>query len=224
MRAGTRKGRGYVMCKSCIGKISVVTIVCVTFGVHTAVTAEPNFSVSQNHFQVGTLCLMQKYLTPETSRRGLGRYFRAFLVPRYRGYCDCFCCLSSVALRCSSFALFCDSRVVHISFLCHRTFFVRAVRRKTTKLSINYRQISVEDIRAALSSFNVQQTVVKKKKGAAENSQLCLHRAKRAIACQTMMWLHLCYQIRMNVYRCVCICFGASLIYLKIYDQEIASR
>lgn len=107
---------------------------------------------------------MQKYLTPETSRRGLGRYFRAFLVPRYRGYCDCFCCLSSVALRCSSFALFCDSRVVHISFLCHRTFFVRADRRKTSKLSINYRQISVEDIRAALSSFNVQQTVVKKKK------------------------------------------------------------
>lgn len=173
------------------------------FGVRKAVMAEPNFSVSQNHFQVVTFCLMQNYLTPETSRRGLGRYFRAFLVPRYRGHCECFCCLSSVALRCSSFALFCDSRVVHISALCHRNFFVRAVLRKTSKLSINHRQISVEDIRAVLSSLHVRKTI-DKKKGVAENSQLCLHRAKRAISCQTMVWLRLCYQICMNVYGCVC--------------------
>lgn len=107
---------------------------------------------------------MQNYLTPVTSRRGLGRYFRAFLVPRYRGHCECFCCLSSVALRCSSFALFCDSRVVHISALCHRNFFVRAVLRKTSKLSINHRQISVEDIRAVLSSLHVRKTIDKKKR------------------------------------------------------------
>lgn len=150
---------------------------------------------------------MQKYLTPETSRRGLGRYFRAFLVPRYRGYCDCFCCLSSVALRCSSFALFCDSRVVHISFLCHRTFFVRAVRRKTSKLSINYRQISVEDIRAALSSFNVQQTVVKKKKAPPKILSSAFTEPRELLPAKR--WCRYTYAIR-YVWMCTGVCVYVS--------------
>lgn len=167
---------------------------------------------------------MQKQFSPETSRRAFGRCFSAFMVPRCRGSCGFLFSFQrgpmmlalSIILRLQSCAHLRPSSP-NFSRVCRSTRNVQAF----TQLDRSLSKMFTSCFRREMSC---DESSKKKRKLVTANSQLCLHRAKKAISYQTRIWLHLCCQICMNVCGCVCVCSGASLIYLKIYDQEIACR